>query len=185
MTDERQAMTLERDLQAHVSGMQCAIDNCGISQKEWDAAAKYAMNNIGEWKRLLSDYAQHLSRAAEPVYQVQIITDEKWGKNEWREVTYSEFMDAKGRPFRATRILYTHPPGPARDAPEVYLRNDMLNLDIADSVENQFSIMVRRDGLISYAAYFHGDRRYGKAKGREFVKAFERWMDNTAMKEGE
>lgn len=57
---------LERELRVHVAGMQCAIDNCGISSKERDAAAKYAMDNIGEWKRLLSEYANSLSRAAKP-----------------------------------------------------------------------------------------------------------------------
>jgi hypothetical protein len=106
MTAEREAMALERELRAHVAGMQCAIDNCGINKKEWNEATKYAMDNIGEWKRLLSEYADYLSRAAEPVAEVKDSDALYDGFIAWR---------VQNPPPVGTK-LYTHPPEPARDA---------------------------------------------------------------------
>lgn len=43
------------------------------------------------------------------IYQLMSITDEKYARNQWREVTYTEYVLGKDRPFTASRILYTVP----------------------------------------------------------------------------
>lgn len=117
MTAEREAMTLEkwRELRGHVAGMQCAIDNCGINKDEWNEAAKYAMDNMGEWKRLLSEYAALLSRAAEPVAIIRDLEDTAafggmgspcFHQDEWERL----------RDLPAGTEIFAHPPESARDA---------------------------------------------------------------------
>jgi len=49
-------------LRAHAAGMQCAIDNAGISKEDWKDSADYTMAHIGEWKRLFSECADNLSQ---------------------------------------------------------------------------------------------------------------------------
>lgn len=116
MTAEREAMTRERELRAHVAGMQCAIDNCGLSPKEWDTSARYAMDNIGEWKRMLSEYADSLSRAAEPVGYISGV---ELGRLKFclahpeAYCTVTHIMPAKTK--HDTIPLYTNPSEDARE----------------------------------------------------------------------
>lgn len=105
--NDREAMTLERIRDYH------------RNQTIW---LKDHPSHVSFHKACIAAIDAHLSRAAEPVYQVRYVI--MGSEKDWFEVCRDDFE--KLAAFRCDdivtqerRILYTHPPEPARDAKDM------------------------------------------------------------------
>lgn len=123
MTAEREAMTERQAFEKWVLDSREVPANFNRTPSgyfDWVTESVWAA-----WQAAIA----HLSRAAEPVYQARATDDSWWDVSEELYVATS----ATGR-----RILYTHPPEPARDAKDAaryrWLRDRMYRFEIEAGV---------------------------------------------------
>jgi len=190
---EHEAMTLKRQVFEKWATAQ------GFYMDLWEAAGSTYTSEITEraWKTWQASIDANLSRAAEPVSVTEELLDcaenayDSIAGDKYSELGMYERPTNGMNPYVCERdclraalevALSARPPEPARERANWYLCGDTLHLDISDDPNNQLSIMVRRDGLISYAIYFGpSDRHYGVPSGNEFLTALAQWMDSAAM----